>query len=307
MNHKVLVTGANGFIGLNLCARLKKEKIEFDTLSGDITDFSNVQQHLEKVQYTTIFHFAGLSSVGDCSNFPDKAFSVNVTGTFNILEAIKRSGKKTKLVFPSTAHVYSSPGNNSTDKLIDESFPVEPKSIYAFTKLQAENIIQYYFQHYDIGEAIVLRLFNHSHISQKGPFFFPQLIAQINAVSGDSGIIKVGNLDIYRDFSLVSDLIDLLILTTQVKTQSRFEIFNVCSSSPRFLKDLAIELSQALGKVLTFERDPAKLRAGEPFFIVGSNNKVKNTFKWTPLNYSNQEFIKRFLADGEGYTSSSPA
>jgi GDP-4-dehydro-6-deoxy-D-mannose reductase len=297
MSHKVLITGANGFIGHKLCARLDKEIIDFDKFSGDITHFSNVQSQLESGQYSTIFHFAGVSNVGDCNNFPDKAYSVNVTGTFNLLEAIKRSGRKTKIIFPSTAHVYATPDINTHNKLIHESFSVDPKSIYAFTKLQAEKIIQYYFEHHDIGEAIVLRLFNHSHKSQKGPFFFPQLIAQINAINGNSNLIKVGNLEMSRDFSLVSDLINLLVLTTKEKLTNKFELFNVCSSRPRLLKDLAIELSQALGKVVNFEIDPEKLRPGEPAFVVGSNKKIKNSFKWSPQNYSNQEFIERFLSD----------
>lgn len=295
MTTKILITGANGFIGSHLCKKLEFEGIPFLKFNGELQDFINVNQQIKNI--TTIFHLGGMSNVSDCERYPDKAFNINVTGTFNLLEAIKRSGSQTRLIFPSTSHVYSpTPFSDKPIRITEES-KLLPGSIYALTKLRAENLIQYYYQNNNMGSAIIFRLFNHAHKSQKGPFFFPQMISQMLLTEVTPNKIKVGNLDIYRDFSTIQDLINLLLISIDKKTTSETEIFNVCSSQPRLLRDLLGELAKALGKNVIFELDKQKVRDGEPISVIGSNEKIKKTFNWSPATLSNKEFIQKLLSD----------
>lgn len=292
MKHNILITGASGFIGSHLCKRFEKENISYHKFEGDILDFENVQKQLEKHRFTAIFHLAAFSSPQECEGEPEKAFSINVNGTFNLLECLKRSNHETKFIFLSTAHVYA-PANDE-DGLIDESFPVRPQSVYGMTKLLSENLIEHYFESSLSGEGVIYRLFNHTHSSQEGPFFFPQLYQKIKKLQGSKGIVEVGNLDIHRDFSLISDLINLLFFTLNATPFHKTKVFNVCSGKPRHLKKLAQELASQLGAQVEFKPDPEKFR-DEPKKICGSNLRLQEYLQHKPHCKSDHEFVEHFL------------
>lgn len=293
MSVKIFITGANGFIGSHLCNSLIKNGETFAKFVGDLTDFENVDKQVSVLNdLSTVYHFAGISNPQQCENDPEKAFSINTGGTFHLLEAIRRKKRRIKLVFLSTSHVYKSPNNNA---IIDEDYPVSPSSVYATTKFQSELLINQYFNNYNMGNAVILRLFNHTHMSQIGSFFFPQLYSQIKLFENSSGTIKTGNLDLYRDFSLVSDLISLLKTIHETDVEFKFDSFNVCSGQPRHLLELAKEIAMQLNANINFVIDPSKLRLGEPTSLVGSSSKVQNVFNWHPTGYDNHSFIKSFL------------
>lgn len=296
MRQSVLLTGHKGFIGSNLKTRLESNGIDVVCFNGDITSFENVFDQVEKSSFTAIYHLAAISSVPICNSTPDKAFNVNVTGTFNILESLKRAKKSIHFIFPSTSHVYGSP--KGADRIeIDEDFPLNPSSVYAHTKVASEKLIEDYFKGESIGKATILRLFNHTHHTQDGPFFFPQLYKQILSADQNNNIIKTGNLELYRDFSSVSSLIKKLILSLETLPVTNFEIFNVCSSQPRKLKDLATELSRQLGKKVKFHTDESLLRNDEPISIIGSSKKLESHLKISQDSKSTAEFIEDFLSN----------
>lgn len=296
MRQSVLLTGHKGFIGSNLKTRLESNGIEVVCFNGDITSFENVLNQVEKSNFSAIYHLAAISSVPICNANPEKAFNVNVTGTFNLLESLKRAKKSVHFIFPSTSHVYGSPKGRDTIE-IDETFPLKPSSVYAHTKVASEKLIEDYFTNESIGRATVLRLFNHTHHTQDGPFFFPQLYKQILSADQNNNVIRTGNLELYRDFSSISSLIEKLILSLETLPETNFEIFNVCSSQPRKLNDLAIELSRQLGKQVEFHTDESLLRKDEPISIIGSSKKLQSHLKFSHDSKSTAEFIEDFLSD----------
>lgn len=294
MMNNVLLTGHRGFIGSNLKKKLESNGTNFICFNGDITSFEEIYNCIESSDFSAIFHLAAISSVPVCTAKPDEAFNVNVTGTFNLLEALKRTKRKTNFIFPSTSHVYGNP-RGSDNLEIDEDFPLNPLSVYAFTKVISEEVIRRFFENNDLGKASVLRLFNHTHSTQEGPFFFPQLYKQILNSDPRNNTIKTGDLDLFRDFSSVKSLIETLIKFSEKTQNKNFEIYNVCSSQPRKLKDLANELASQLDKKVNFETDSSLVRKDDPKVLVGSNKKINQYLHLSNSKNTNAQFIKEFL------------
>lgn len=295
MTGKVLVTGSRGFIGSHLCKKFDELNIPYVGFSGDITNFENVLAQIRNLKIKTVIHFAGISSTGHCEDEPKKAFEVNVLGTFNLLESIKRENKKVLFMFPSTAHVYDCSDEKYNLSKIEEYFPLAPKSIYSKTKLASENLVKSYYKTHAIGESVVLRLFNHTDQSQQGPFFFPQVFKQITETTDNIVEIETGDLSLIRDFSLVNDLIEAIALLSQKEQSSKFEIYNMCSGEGRILKDLIIELGNQLNKKITFKQDVSKYRPKEPKAIIGANQKIALDHGISYPKRTNEEFIRDFL------------
>lgn len=290
---KVLVTGSSGFIGNHLIRKLMAENFDFSIFNGDLTSFENVKRNLIDSNITHVIHLAGMSNVAACEASPDKAFAVNVLGTFNILEYLKMSNRQVKFIFASTGQVYKVP--TETQKIIfTEGSPTEPKNTYSRTKLMAEKIVSQYFKDGTMGTGIIFRLFNHTHKTQQGNFFFPQLYEQLGKGLTE---IKVGNLDLYRDFNTVNDLTNLFIKALRSSSNSPLDIFNICSGNPRSLRDLAEELARQMGINTKFVTDNTRLRNNDPYSILGSSDKAQNTFNWKPCQVTDKEFVKIFLAD----------
>jgi GDP-4-dehydro-6-deoxy-D-mannose reductase len=292
---RIFLTGASGFIGSHLSSRFKKENIHFEPFTGDLTSFESVAKKIKDGNYETIVHLAGISNFKDCESKPDKAFSVNVTGTINLLEALLREKKKVRFIFTSTAHVYHISGDHVT---INEDSTVQPKSIYGRSKLLAEKVIEEYFQKYDLGQAIVFRLFNHTHKTQTGPYFFSELLYQINNLKSSSNEekeVRLGNLFIQRDFSLVSDLVELIMKAVTKKIDWQYNIFNVCSGNTYQLSELVTSLFKHLDENIKVIEDKSKARANDPIRISGNNQKTKYYFNWHPLKRDAESFINEFL------------
>lgn len=145
---KILITGGSGFIGSTLCRRLLKAGHEVYTLDtipskvdkvnsiiGDITD-SKIKDYNFWVGIDVCYHLAAMANVDDCREFKDKAFFVNLYGTFNVAEACRRYG--ILMIFASTACVYgNSPQHPST-----EDGPTNPMDLYGVTKRAGEEIVK---------------------------------------------------------------------------------------------------------------------------------------------------------------------
>ncbi|UYL08291.1 GDP-mannose 4,6-dehydratase [Bdellovibrio sp. SKB1291214] len=292
----VLITGHAGFLGTRLQTALSSSGFKAVLFEGDITDFKNVQEQLSKSEFDSIVHLAGISNVKDCEENPAKAVAVNVQGTAFLLEALVRLKRKARFVFASTGQVYHIP-EGAKDVLLNEQSPVAPPNYYAKTKWMAEAIISQYFSSFDIGNAVVLRLFNHSHSSQTGPFFFPSLYRSILAKKGSvqKESIPVGNLELFRDFSSVDDLIALLLKVLVRDLVAPYSVFNVSSGQTRKLRDLAEALAANLEVNVEFQLDPSRLRSDDPYLIKASSEKAQSVFNWKPHVGTDAEYIQSFL------------
>lgn len=285
---KIFFTGANGFIGTNLSSYLREQDkdIEIHEYSGKIESFEELKAAFQKEKWDYIFHFAGISHVADCEADPQKAYEVNVLGTLFLAQLISTSDFTGKLFFTSTSLVYDF---DQTDNRIEinEQSPLAPKNTYSRTKFFAEKMVQGLVETSKC-QVILLRLFNHTHKSQSPKFILPSVFQQISN-SPDQGTIKVGNLDVARDFSLISDFNKKFLSLMKETSKQRFQIVNLSSGVARNLRSIVKLMIEKSGKKLEITVDPSLLRKTDPKYIVG---KFASSYNST---LSDDEFVTEFM------------
>jgi GDP-4-dehydro-6-deoxy-D-mannose reductase len=302
---KVLITGAQGFIGSRLLPLLCSQGHEAAASAANLLDFRALGSELGSTPWDLVIHLAAISHVPSCESDPSAAVQVNVGGTALLLEALRRHCPSARLIFASTAQVYAAPeGPELQSRIVmTEDRRIAPQNLYARTKRAAENLIEEACR-LDRLKATVLRLFNHSHHSQSPDFFLPHLFHELQKAKRDPrpGVrarISVGNLGVSRDIGALSDLLRAFAsLVARPTSIPELEIFNVCSGTSKELAKLADCLVNRLNVQADFVTDPARLRNGEPASIQGSYERLSQATGWAPQFARDESgLIDSFLAD----------
>lgn len=210
----VLVTGATGFVGpylvQALCDRGAHVKIlsvdmdeipsslfteDLKIMTGYITKPETLDGITEGVDF--VFHLAAISNVNYAIQNPVQTYDVNVRGTLNLLEEVRKNPVQ-KFVYVSSSHVYGVPQYIP----VDEIHPIAPREPYSASKAAAENIVNGYSSAYGI-DTVVVRPFNIYGPGQHESFLIPSIIKQAYG----SDIIEVGNLEPTRDFTYITDVV----------------------------------------------------------------------------------------------------
>ena len=211
----VFMTGATGFVGPYLVQALVEKgtrvKIlslndgevssnlrgsDLEIVTGDITRPETIDGIMKGVDL--VFHLAAISNVDYAIQNPVKTYDVNVRGTLNILEEVRKNSIR-KFIYVSSSHVYGVPQYMP----MDEKHPIAPREPYSASKAAAENIVKGYSGAYGIDTSIV-RPFNIYGPGQDESFLIPSIVKQ--ALSGDT-VMKVGNLEPTRDFTYITDIV----------------------------------------------------------------------------------------------------
>lgn len=221
---KILVIGAEGFIGKSLCTSLSKNHIvkAIDIANGDIAE-STTFEHLEAVDH--VFHLAGRTFVPDSWTNFSSFLSTNVIGTNNVLEYCRRSSASLTYV---SAYIYGKP-----DSLpIGESAKPKPNNPYALSKYLAEQLCEFYAAYHNVP-VTVLRPFNIYGPNQETRFLIPRIIDQVKR----NVPIEVMDLTPKRDYLYIDDFIDAMLKTIKRKEHS-YCVLNVGSGNSISVKDL---------------------------------------------------------------------
>lgn len=285
---QVAITGASGFVGSWLLKSLSKE-FDFKPLSiQDLADEANLKRGLD--QTPILVHLAGVSSVSECEANIHETYRVNVGLPCYLAEAFYRQNPKGHFVFTSTGQVYT-----SSDQPQNEASPIAPGNVYARSKLCAEVALSELARQFH-GRLTILRLYNHTHRTQNARFVLPSILHQIESSVSDCVQLKVGNIEIERDFSAVQDLVSAFqkLLTSQPADQA-IETFNLASGVGKNLRCLITALAQRLGKKVEFEVEPSRLRPNEAKQVIGDSLKFQNRFGWRPKSQSVEAFLDLFL------------
>lgn len=243
---KVLVTGGAGFVAGHLRSELVSAGHEVilsdivditlpNYVKADLTDRSAILKLIDDAKPDAIVHLGAISFVPEAEKNPDRLKQINLGGTESILEGIKRSVPKAKLLFASTALV-----------LGGELTP------YAAMKLAAEGVVaQFGWEGYS---AIIARPANHTGPGQSDKFVVPAFVRQaLNIKSGRQEHFVVGNLDSIRDFTDVRDVVRAYRMLLESKDAKG--AYSICSDCRMRIGQLLETIANVVGVKPIFKVD----------------------------------------------------
>lgn len=304
----ILVTGASGFVGKHLISKLTQGK---DKVLGidlkledvgrlksasfeevDIKDPAKVSRIIKDLKPSRVFHLAAQSSVKNSWQDPIETFRINVFGGINILEAIKSHSPGSKVMMVCTAEEYGD--GQVFDRAITEDDKINPSNPYAISKAALDFFSTTYNKAYGL-KVFVSRSFNHIGPGQSERFVCSDFAKQIAGIEAgySEPLIKVGNLNSYRDFLDVRDVVSAYIkILERAKTG---QVYNVCSGKKTKIKsilDILISLSKR--DDIRIKIDDERLRPIDTDIIYGDNKKLKDHTGWK-VEHSLEESLQDTL------------
>lgn len=295
---KALITGINGFVGKYLSKYLIDKGYEvYGTVTDSDERIDNVKLYsmnllnkeevlrtIQDVKPDQIYHLAGQSAVGVSWKNPTLTINVNVNGTINLLDSIRESNLESKILIIGSSDEYGV--IKPEDCPINEEHKLNPSNPYAISKVTQEEIAKLYANVYKM-KIVMVRAFNHIGPMQSKNFVVSDFASRIAEIEkGKENILRVGNLDAYRDFTDVRDIVRGYNMLMEKGTIG--EIYNIGSGKPHKIQeilDILIELSTEDIKV---ELDKDKLRPSDVPIIQCDNSKIKSHIGWQPeLNIKN--------------------
>ncbi len=297
-NKKVLVTGADGFIGSHLVETLLDEGCQvrafvyynsfnqwgwLDTLpaekikqieifSGDIRDPNGVRTAMKDID--VVFHLAALIAIPFSYHSPDAYIDTNIKGTLNVLQAARDLGTEKTLV-TSTSEVYGT----AQFVPITELHPRQPQSPYSASKIGADCIAESFYRSFNLPVTIV-RPFNTYGPRQSARAVIPTIITQL---LNNASSLKLGDTTPTRDLLFVKDT--ARAFAEIAKTDALIgEDVNISTQSEITIQNLAELIMKLTGKQADIIQDEVRLRPekSEVFRLFGDSEKLRKATTWLP-------------------------
>lgn len=294
---KVVVTGADGFVGRYLVDRLLAGEHEVvaghhpaghgamaneraRSVSLDVTDDASVRAALAG-GFDAVVHLAAVASVRQANDSPGRAWEVNAAGTARLLDGVLRSGATDPVVLVvSTGEVYGAGEANVEPRPRVETDPLRPRSPYAASKAAAE--LAALEAHRRAGlRVVVARAFPHTGPGQTTQYVAPAFAARLLEAKRDGRpAVRVGNLAPVRDLLDVRDVAAAYVAL--LTSGEPGEIYNVARGEGLALAELFRLLAAAAGVAAEPEADPALARPADIPYLVGDAGKLRRATGWTP-------------------------
>lgn len=312
---KVLVCGGAGYIGSHMVKMLHQQGhqvVTFDNLStghrravkwgdfvqGDLLNPTDLFKLFQNHAFDAVMHFAARSLVGESVQNPALYYRNNVTGTYNLLEAMRNKGVN-RFIFSSTAAIF---GNPVSDK-IDEEHPKNPINPYGRTKLMVEQMLQDYASAYGLG-AVCLRYFNAAGADPDGELgeehdpethLIPNIL---KAALGQGPGLKIFGDDYptpdgtcIRDYIHINDLCDAHLKALQYLEQNPgFHAFNLGNGNGFSVKQVLSAAERVAGK--SIEHEIAERRVGDPAVLVAESERAVEILQWQPKHQEINSIIQ---------------
>lgn len=303
---KILITGADGFIGSHLTEELVKQGHrvrafvyynsfnswgwldtlpkeilnEIEVFTGDIRDPNGVRKSMDNID--EVHHLAALIAIPFSYHSPDTYVDTNIKGTLNVLQA-SRDLDTSRILITSTSEVYGT----AQYVPIDEKHPYQGQSPYSATKIGADRLAESFYRSFNMPITIV-RPFNTYGPRQSARAVIPTIITQL--LSGNENI-ELGALTPTRDFNYVKDTVSGFIEIAKAINTIGEEI-NIATQQEISIKQLAEELIRQINPSARIVCDEQRLRPekSEVNRLLGSNEKIKNLTNWEP-NYTFEQGI----------------
>lgn len=304
MKEKVIVTGADGFIGSHLTEELVRQGYdvkafvyynsfnnwgwldttpkdilkEIEIFPGDIRDPNGVREAMKGRD--AIFHLAALIAIPFSYHSPDAYVDTNIKGTLNVLQAA-RNLETSRVLVTSTSEVYGT----AQYVPIDESHPYQGQSPYSATKIGADRLAESFYRSFELPVTIV-RPFNTYGPRQSARAVIPTIITQLLAGKEE---IRLGALTPTRDFNFVLDTANGFIEMFKSDRTIGQEI-NIATQNEISIGELAEELIRQINPAAKIVCDEERLRPekSEVNRLLGANAKIRELTDWEP-KYTFQE------------------
>ncbi|MGD9787023.1 MAG: NAD-dependent 4,6-dehydratase LegB [Sulfuricellaceae bacterium] len=309
---RVLVTGADGFIGSHLTEYLVRQGCDvrafvhynsfntwgwldhcasdvrgkFEVFSGDVRDPYGVRTAMKGCDQ--VFHLAALIAIPYSYHSPDSYVDTNIKGTLNIVQAGRDFGVE-RIVHTSTSEVYGT----ARYVPIDEEHPLQGQSPYSASKIGADQIALSFQRSFETP-VVVARPFNTYGPRQSARAVIPTIISQI---ATGTKRVKLGALHPTRDFSYVMDTVRGLVALAAADSAIG-EVINLGSNFEISIGDMAYLIGELMGVSLEFEQDDVRLRpsASEVYRLWANNERMRNLTGWVP-EYGGLEGFRRGLKE----------
>lgn len=295
---RVLVTGADGFIGSHLVEELLDRGVgvkafvyynsfnswgwldtiptasrdAIEVFAGDIRDPHGVREAMRGCD--VVMHLAALIAIPFSYHSPDSYIDTNVKGTLNVLQAARDLGVS-RVAITSTSEVYGT----ARYVPIDESHPRQGQSPYSATKIAADALAESFYRSFDTPVTVV-RPFNTYGPRQSARAIIPTIITQLAAGATE---VRVGSLHPTRDLNYVRDTVDGYIAATACDALVGREV-NIASSEEISIGDLATALVELMNPsaVIVTEEERLRPERSEVERLLGSSGLLEESTGWRP-------------------------
>lgn len=302
---RVLVTGADGFVGQHLLAHLLdlgheaagthfEKEPRLRTLSSeqaeavkwqrmDLRDPDTVARTVEAIRPEAVVHLAGVASSVQAFRQPQLAYQVNVLGTRTLLQNLAEAagpGVFPRTVIAGSGDAYGAAAREGLP--LREDRPLRPLGPYPASKA-AQEMVALEFGLTGRLRVVVARAFNHTGPGQRPPYVVPDWAAQLlHARKGTEGsfTLKVGNLGVRRDFCDVRDVARAYALLLGAGESG--DVVNVCSGRAVSMEEILDLLREATGVAFGTETDPERVREDEVREFRGSFERLRALTGWEP-------------------------
>lgn len=296
---RALVTGITGFVGSHLAEfllnegidvygiqrwrsknnNIEKIKSKIKLVEADLLDAHSLYTIIEEIKPDFIFHLAAQSYVVSSWASPVNTLEVNITGSANLFEAVRKAKLNSAIQIACSSEEY---GLVHPDEIpIRETNPLRPLSPYAVSKIAMDYLGYQYYKSYGL-RIFRTRGFNHTG-PRRGDVFaestFAKQIAEIEKGLREP-VVYVGNLEAKRDYTDVRDMARGYYLATLKGKPG--EVYNICSGKAWEIGDVLDYLLKQSSVKVTIKRDPARMRPSDVPILLGDNSKFVKQTGWKP-------------------------
>ncbi|XOB42196.1 MAG: GDP-mannose 4,6-dehydratase [Candidatus Nealsonbacteria bacterium] len=300
---RVLITGITGFIGSHLAEycldrgevevfgtvlshhlgdelkRIEHIKDKIQLFECNLTNRIAVDRVLEKVKPDKIFHLASQSFVLVSWYSPEDTLHNNIMSQLNLFEGIRELKLNPVIQIAGSSEEYGLVGENETP--IKENNPLRPLSPYAVSKVAQDKLAYQYYKSHGL-KTVITRCFNTEGPRRGKQFVISTFANQIAKIEKglQSPEIYVGNLEAYRDFTHVKDIVRALWLSIE---KCKFgEPYNIGSDKTHQIKEVLETLLSFTEKQIEIKKDPKRMRPSDVPILLSDSTKFRDTTGWEP-------------------------